>query len=252
MFNLFVADQIERNASGPNAGENDKALLDAHNALSSNLVAYCELFFVEESINWDEIRVQWNAAMLDGAWSMVGSFRVMGKEFKLSDVTPKSSKNLKDHAKDFCKGIIHRSDVRSLTEQGFLETPTDVAQSSTQHIHAVAQADPDRAHGGTGAIGNPTIPHNQTNNTISSIPRPLRTDPNSFNECPGCKKAIAKGGSTHEADCPVSYLIKKQKKGEKSFKRSNKHSIVRVASAYFASLSAFQQEKCRRSAACAP
>ena len=247
LFNLFLSDHISQNAEAQGASDQVAALLSAHLNRSENPVLFFELLYAEESIKWDDMRLQWNAATLDGAWDGSGEFKVKSTTFNLSNVAPKTTKNLQEYAKDLCLRVIHCEDV-TLFQQGSIVTPVEVAYSSTNPIHEItAEVDVELAYCGAATMVNPTVPHQLTNTSMSNQAGPQPINPSSFTECPGCYIQIAVGARAHDADCPVVYLKKKYTStippAPKPFKIVNKCSVVRCAMSFFASLDGSQQKE---------
>jgi hypothetical protein len=185
------------------------------------------------------VKVQWHAATLAGAWNASGECTVAGTTFALATVAPKTAKNLQDHANDYCLRVIHRSDVRSLGEQGMgvIVTPIEVTEGTTHAIHAVPQVSPRHAHGGVAAVVNPTTPHGATNNAMPHVrPRPQAVDPHSFTEWPECKVDISVGRSKRASYCLIEYL-KPQRRDhvdqEHSFQVPFRVRAIRAATYYF-------------------
>ena len=127
LFQLLLSDHISQNGEAQGAGDQAIALLSAHHNFSEDCVPFFELLYADESIKWDVMRLQWSAATLDGAWHAGGEFKVKSATFDLANVAPKTTKNLREYAKDWCLRVIHREDVGSLFDQGSIATPTEVS-----------------------------------------------------------------------------------------------------------------------------
>jgi hypothetical protein len=75
------------------------------------------------------MRLYCNGWTLDRAWDDGRKFKVKGTTFDLlANVAPKTTKNLKQYAKDWCLRVIHREEVGSLFYQGSMEIPVEVVK----------------------------------------------------------------------------------------------------------------------------